>query len=273
MDGNRSGTGAVLALVAASAAGGERPGPGSAARSGGRARSDAGHVRLTGRDIGGLLWAGEMYGVRADLLGDVLGASAGVVRQVHVRWRRAGLAETGQLGPGPVWCWLTRAGLDACGLPYAAYRPPLGRLAHVHAVGCVRRALEDWDAWRAGGAVWRGERRLRWRSGSAAGRRGHVPDGEVLWPEDAADFGGQVWCVEAELTPKTALRTAAVMSELLVRSRDYGDESVPGTGPRYARVLYACAPAARGVVERGRSLLAPELAARVEVRSLPGGAS
>jgi hypothetical protein len=37
-----------------------------------------------------------MYGVRADLLASLPGAS----------------------------------GLEACGLPYAAYRPPLGRLAH-----------------------------------------------------------------------------------------------------------------------------------------------
>ena len=127
--------------------------PGRREAASGRARSDAGLVRLTGRDIAGLLWCGEMYGVRADLLAGMLGGSADVVRQVHVRWRRAGLAETGRLGPGPVWCWLTRAGLDACGLPYASYRPPLGRLAHVHAVGCVRG---------------------RWRTGMRGGGRGAV---------------------------------------------------------------------------------------------------
>jgi hypothetical protein len=117
----------------------------------------------------------------------------------------------------------------------AGYRtPPLGRLAHVHAVGRVRAALEGWDAWRAGGARWRSERRLRWRAGSAAGRREHVPDGEVLWPDDVPDFGGQVWCVEAELTAKTAQRTAAVMAELLTRTRDYGEDVAPGAAPRYA---------------------------------------
>jgi hypothetical protein len=30
-------------------------------------RADAGGVRLTGRDIAGLVWCGEMYGLRADL--------------------------------------------------------------------------------------------------------------------------------------------------------------------------------------------------------------
>jgi hypothetical protein len=100
------------------------------------ARADAGGVRLTGRDIAGLVWCGEMYGIRADLLGSLLGVSPDVVRQLHAQWRRAGLAETGRLGPGPVWCWLTRLGLEACGLPYAASQPPLGKVAACARGGC-----------------------------------------------------------------------------------------------------------------------------------------
>src|SRR5436309_2024191 len=136
------------------------------------ARSDAGGVRLTGRDIRALMWCGEMYGIRADLLASILDVSGDVVRQLHARWRRAGLAETARLGPGPVWCWLSRAGLEACGLPYAAYRPPLGRLAHVHAAGCVRAALEAWDAYAEAGAFWRPEQRLRYLLGAGPARRG-----------------------------------------------------------------------------------------------------
>jgi hypothetical protein len=236
------------------------------------ARADAGGVRLTGRDVTALVWCGEMYGVRADLLGSLLGVSPEVVRQLHARWRRAGLAETGRLGPGPVWCWLTRAGLDACGLGYAAYRPPLGRLRHVHAVGCVRAALEAWEPYRAGAAVWRSERRIRWRLGPSGGRRGHVPDGEVLWPETGADFPGEVWCVEVELTAKTAPRTAGIMTEMLYRRSDYGQEPEPRDLDRYARVLYATSPAAYGVVERARALLPEPVAGRVEIRALPDGA-
>jgi hypothetical protein len=235
-------------------------------------RADARTVRLTGRDVQALVWCGEMYGARADLLAALLGTSPEVVRQLHARWRRAGLVETGRLGPGPVWCWLTRAGLDACGLPYAPYRPPLGRLAHVHAVGCVRAALEDWEAWREAGAYWRGERRLRWRAGSAAGRRGHVPDGEVHWPDTSPHYPGEVWCAEIELTAKTAARAARIMAEMAARTTDYGDEPQAGPVARYARVLYVCSPAARGVVERARELLPEPTAARVEVRSLPEGA-
>jgi hypothetical protein len=44
-------------------------------------RADAGGVRLTARDISALVWCGEMYGVRADLLASLLGVSADVVRQ------------------------------------------------------------------------------------------------------------------------------------------------------------------------------------------------
>jgi hypothetical protein len=240
-----------------SRAGGERARPG---------------VRLTGRDIDALVWCGEMYGVRADLLASLLGVSGDVVRQLHVRWRRAGLAETAKLGSDPVWCWLTRAGLETCGLSYGLYQPPLGRLGHVHAVGTVRAALEAWEPYRQGGAYWRSERRLRWRLGSSAGRRGHVPDGEVLWPETSPDFPGEVWCVEVELSAKTAERTAGIMSQMLNRTGDYGEEANAAGPVRYARVVYVCAPAALGVVERARGLLPVDVRGRVEVRALPDGA-
>jgi hypothetical protein len=238
----------------------------------GREPARAGGVQLTERDIRALVWCADMYGLRADLLAALLGVSGDVVRQLHARWRRAGLAETGRLGPGPVWCWLSRAGLEACGLPYAASRPPLGRLGHVHAAGSVRAALEDWDAYQQAGAYWRSERRLRWRLGSGAGRRGHIPDGEIMWPETSPHYAGQVWCAEIELTPKTVARTAGIMAAVLSRDTDYGEEPGVVRGLRYARVLYACAPGARGTVERARASLPPGAAARVEVRDLPPGA-
>jgi len=49
---------------------GARAAEGSPSRVGtpGGTREDAGGVRLTARDIGGLVWCGERYGVRADQL-------------------------------------------------------------------------------------------------------------------------------------------------------------------------------------------------------------
>src|ERR1022692_684176 len=55
-------------------------------------RSDAGVMRFTGRDITGLVLAGDMYGVPYDLLGVALGARPARVRAVTRRWRQAGLA-------------------------------------------------------------------------------------------------------------------------------------------------------------------------------------
>ena len=37
-----------------------------------RAGASAGGVQLTGRDIRALVWCGEMYGIRADLLASLL---------------------------------------------------------------------------------------------------------------------------------------------------------------------------------------------------------
>ena len=74
----------------------------------------------------------------------------------------------------------------------------------------------------------------------------------------AVPWAGECWAIEAELTPKTARRTAAIMRELLTRTGDYGCPAaeVRGAGPpRHARVLYLCSPAARATVARARAAL------------------
>ncbi len=96
------------------------------------------------------------------------------------------------------------------------------------------------------------------------------------WPDDApVAWAGECWAIEAELTRKTASRTAAIMRELLTRTGDYGcpaaEVRVPGRPPRHARVIYLCAPAARATVARARDTLG-RAGARVEIRSLPPGA-
>jgi len=75
-----------------------------------------------GRDAEGMLFTAEMYGVQLDHLAAVLGVSEARARAIAARWRARGHAETARLGPGRPWTWLTRAGLTACGLPYAAAR-------------------------------------------------------------------------------------------------------------------------------------------------------
>jgi hypothetical protein len=224
-----------------------------------------------------LLFAGEMYGIQLDQLAVVLGTSQARARAIAGGWRGRRLAESARLGPGATWVWLTRTGLASCGLPYSAVPPALGRLAHIRAVTAVRLALESVPAYRAAGAYWRGERRLRARGGRV-GLREHFPDGEVHWPSDAGNisWAGECWAVEAELTRKTVSRTTAIMRELLTRTGDYGgpaaEARVPGRAPRHARALYVCAPAALATVARARDALG-SAGARIEIRSLPPSAA
>ena len=135
----------------------------------------------------------------------------------------------------------------------------------------VRLSLEASPAYRDGRAWWRSERRIRAAIGGRA--TGHVPDAEVSWPDlPASPYPGECWAIEAELTPKPLARTASIMAGLLARTADYYPGSAPAAGPRYARVVYLAAPAARGVTDRAAASLPPLLAARVTVRDLPPGA-
>jgi hypothetical protein len=229
---------------------------------------------MTERDVTGLLFTAEMYGVQLDLLAARLGISQPAARSTVARWRQQGYADWAQLGPGGRWVWLTQAGLAACGLPYRAGAPALPRLAHLRAVTAVRLTLEAVPAYAAAGGYWRSERRLRARMGSRVPLREHLPDGEVHWPDGAEPgWAGECWAIEAELTRKTVSRTTAIMTELLSRTGDYGcpaaEVRVPGRAARHTRVLYLCSAAARPVVLRARAALGAGLAARVEVRNLP----
>ncbi len=235
-------------------------------------RADAGTVRLGERDVAGLVLCGDMYGGQYDLLAAFLGVRADRLRGIVARWRTAGFVATGRLGADPAWCWLTRAGLAVTGQPYTQARPAAARLAHIRAVLAVRLSLEASTAYRDSRAWWRSERRIRAAIGGRA--TGHVPDAEVSWPDlPASAYPGECWAIEAELTPKPLARTAGIMAGLLARTADYYADSAPGPGPRYDRVVYLAASAARGVTDRAAATLPPPLAARVTVRDLPPGAS
>ncbi len=220
-------------------------------------RADAGTVRLGQRDIDGLVLCAEQAGAPYDLLAATLAVQPARLRAIVARWRQAGLAATGRLGPGPAWCWLTPAGMAAAGLGYPAARPPLARLAHLRAVLAARMWFQASPAWAQGQAWWQSERRIR-RKGPAAGT--HRPDAEIWWPSiPASPYTGQIWAIEIELTAKHADRTAQIIAEL--------------TAPAgYARVFYLTAPAARGVVARSAQALPADASERVTVWDLPANA-
>jgi hypothetical protein len=234
-------------------------------------------VQLTERDLRGLLFTAEMYGVQLDLLAGLLELTEERARRVGARWRRLGYAESARLGPGRPWVWLTRRGLTACGLRYTAVPPALSRLAHLRAVTVVRLALESASGYRQSDAYWRSERRLRARTGGRVGLRDHIPDGEIHFPNGSdLPYAGECWAVEAELTRKTVARTTSIMRALLARTGDYGcpaaEAAVPGRPPRHARALYLCSPAARPTVARAAAELGA-LATRIEIRDLPPAAA
>ena len=86
-----------------------------------------------------------------DLLAAALNTQPARLRGITARWRRAGYAATGRLGPGPAWCWLTPGGMTATGFAYPATRPSLARLAHIRAVLAARLWLSASPAWAEGG--------------------------------------------------------------------------------------------------------------------------
>ena len=98
---------------------------------------------MSERNVAGLLFTAEMYGVQLDQLAVHLAVSEVRARALAARWREQGYADSARLGPGRPWVWLTRDGLLACGLPYRPAPPALARLAHLRAV-----TLEPiWAVW------------------------------------------------------------------------------------------------------------------------------
>ena len=232
-------------------------------------RTDAGTVPVSGRDIDGLILCGEMYGAPYDLLAAGLNVQPDRLQGMVARWRAAGYAGTGQLGPGPAWCWLTRRGLAALGLEFAAGRPSPGRLAHLRAVLAARLALESSPAGQAGQPCWRSERSIRATAGGRGGG-GHILDAEACWAEiPGSCYPGERWAIEVELTPKGLTRTAAIMAGLLYRRTGYSPGAKPQDRPRYDRAVYLVAPPARSVVTRAAATLPALLQARITIRDLP----
>ncbi len=183
-------------------------------------RADAGAVRLGDRDVAGLLLCGDIYGAPYDLVAGFLRVRPDRLRGIVARWRNAGYAATGRLGPGPAWCWLTRSGLAVTGQRYAPARPALGRLAHIRAVLAVRLWLQGSDAYRDGRAWWRSERRIRAAAGGRVGIS-HVPDAEVSWPDlSGSSYAGECWAIRRALLAEQIPASHAQAAEHRQRHRD-----------------------------------------------------
>jgi hypothetical protein len=161
---------------------GPRPGPSGNGRPGGGGSSrrprwdtDAG---ITDRDVAALRWLGQQYAARSDVLRVLLGRLSpgsprvegqlgdATLRDVLDRWEDRGLVPRDRL-LGHLWVAPTVKALRLVGLDVRAWSFVIPQLAHVHAVGVVRLALEP--SIPAGGR-WLSERELRREAGKS-----HVP--------------------------------------------------------------------------------------------------
>jgi hypothetical protein len=171
--------------------------------------------------VAALRWLGQQYAARADVLRVLLGRlSPGspriegmlgetTLRDVLARWEDRGLVDRDRL-LGHLWVAPTPKALRLVGLEVRAWSFVIPQLAHVHAVGVVRLALEP--SIPVGGR-WLSERELRREAGKSL-----VPDGAVQLPDDpdaaagAGLYGEDVdplprrVAVEVELTRKGAAR-------------------------------------------------------------------
>jgi hypothetical protein len=263
---------------------GPRTGPGAGRSGAGMSRRprwdiDAG---ITHRDVAALRWLGQQYAARSDVLRILLGRlSPGsprvegqigetTLRDVLARWEDRGLVERDRL-LGHLWVAPTVKAVRLVGLDVRAWSFVIPQLAHVHAVGVVRLALEP--SIPAGGR-WLSERELRREAGKS-----HVPDAAIQLPDDpdlaagAGLYGEDVdplpkrVAVEVELTRKGAAR----LREAWTRPR-HG---------RWTRTVYYAPPEVAGYLTgqlqriRPRHPIQvhplPEVAGTTYMR--PGGAS
>jgi hypothetical protein len=227
-----------------------------------------------------LRWLGEQYGARTDVLRVLLGRlSPGTpkvagqlgeetLRAILKRWAARGLVSRQRL-LGWQWVVPTSKALHLVGLDLRLWTPVVPQLAHVHAVGVVRLAIEPTIPT---GGRWVSERELRRQASKA-----HVPDGAVELNEDtdARPAGhGLVGEDVDRLAPRIAIeveltrKNVAQLRDILTRPR-HG---------RWLRTVYYAPPEVAGYLAGQVARIAPRHP--VDVRPLPdvpgvtyGGAS
>ena len=241
-------------------AGHTRPGPnvhgprtgsssGGGRSSGGTSRrprwdTDAG---ITDRDVAALRWLGQQYAARSDVLRVLLGRlSPGsprvegqlaetTLRDVVTRWEDRGLVDRDRL-LGHLWVAPTVKALRLVGLDVRAWSFVIPQLAHVHAVGIVRLALEPSIP---EGGHWLSERELRREAGKS-----HIPDGAVQLPDDPeAAAGAGLYGEDVDPLPKRIGVEVELTRKGAARLREAWTRPRHG---RWTRTLYYAPPEVAG---------------------------
>ena len=235
-------------------AGRTRPGPNvhgprTGPPSGGSSRrprwdTDAG---ITDRDVAALRWLGQQYAARSDVLRVLLGRLSpgsprvagqlgeATLRDMLDRWEDRGLVARDRL-LGHLWVAPTAKALRLVGLDVRAWSFVIPQLAHVHAVGVVRLALEP--SIPAGGR-WLSERELRREAGKS-----HVPDGAIQLPDDPeAEAGAGLYGEDVDPLPKRIAVEVGLTRKSAARLREAWTRPRHG---RWIRTVYYAPPQVAG---------------------------
>jgi hypothetical protein len=206
--------------------------------------TDAG---ITDRDVAALRWVGQQYAARSDVLRVLLGRlSPGsprvegqlgetTLRDVLDRWEDRGLIARDRL-LGHLWVAPTGKALRLVGLDVRAWSFVIPQLAHVHAVGVIRLALES--SIPAGGR-WLSERELRREAGKS-----HVPDAAVQFPDDPdAGAGSGLYGEDVDPLPKRVAVEVELTRKGSARLREAWMRPRHG---RWTRTVYYAPPEVAG---------------------------
>jgi hypothetical protein len=255
------------------------PGGGSSRRP--RWDTDAG---ITNRDVAALRWLGQQYAARSDVLRVLLGRlSPGsprvegmigdeTLRQILDRWEDRGLIARDRL-LGHLWVAPTAKALRLVGLDVRAWSFVIPQLAHVHAVGVVRLALEPCIPT---GGRWLSERELRQEAGKS-----HVPDAAVQLPDAAnLEAGSGLYGEDVDPLPKRVAVEVELTRKGAARLRDAWTRPRHG---RWQRTVYYAPPEVAGYLTGQLQRIRPRHPIQVHplpdvpgtsyLRSSPGGAS
>jgi hypothetical protein len=238
---------------------GDRPGGSRRARW----DTDAG---VTARDVAALVWLGQQYAARSDVLRVLLGRLspgnpqvAGQVgeetlRQILDRWQDRGLVARDRL-LGYLWVAPTRKALQLVGLTVPPWSFVIPQLAHVHAVGVVRLALEPSIP---EGGRWVSERELRGESAR------HVPDGAVELPDRSDDTGTGLYGQDVDPLPRRVAVEVELTRKHSARLRESWQRPRHG---RWTRTVYYAPAEVAGYLDRQLARIRPRHP--IEVRPLP----
>jgi hypothetical protein len=248
-----------------------RPGPhvhggGQGAGSSRRTRWDT-DAGITERDVAALCWLGQQYAARSDVLRVLLGRlspgsprvegqlSEPTLRQLLSRWEDRGLVARDRL-LGFVWVAPTSKALRLVGLDVRPWSFVIPQLAHVHAVGVVRLALEPSIP---PGGRWVSERELRGESGKSL-----VPDGAVELPDNPGHGGTGLYGQDVDPLPRRVAVEVELTRKTAARLRENWQRPRHG---RWLRTVYYAPPEVAGYLDGQLERIRPKHP--VEVRPLP----